>query len=124
MDEDIYRPSVPHFQGKTVRHKIHNVEPIILTNPPKEILDRYKKFTLCCDLMHINNIGFLNTIYQHIIFTTGSMIKNRKVNNIEYGIKQINKIYLQRGFKITCIYADKKSEPLHSEISDLGISLN
>ena len=29
---------------------------------PKEILDKYKKVALLCDLMHINGIGFLNTI--------------------------------------------------------------
>ena len=40
------------------------------------------------------------------MFATGSIIKNRKINNIEYGIKQGHKIYLQRGFKITRIYAD------------------
>ena len=39
------------------------------------ILDKYKKFTLRHDLMHINGIGFLNTIYQHIMFAIGSMIK-------------------------------------------------
>ena len=124
MAEKIFRPSVPHLQGKTLYHKIHHVEPIIFKNTPKGILDRYKKFTIFCDLMQINGIGFLNTIYLHIIFATGSMIKNRKVNNIEDGIKQINKIYLQRGFKITRIANDSEYEPLHSEISDLGISLN
>ena len=74
--------------------------------------------------MHINGIGLLNTIYRHIIFATSIMIKNRKVNKTEYGIKQTNKIYFQRGLKITRIYSDIKSEPLHSEIYYLGISLN
>ena len=76
-----------HLQGKKVHHKIHNVEPIIVPNPPKGILDRYNKVTLRCYLMHINGIGFLKTIYRHIIFDTGRMIKNRKVKNIRDGIK-------------------------------------
>ena len=67
---------------------------------------------------------FSKNIPQHIMFVTGSMIKNRKVKKIEDGMKQVNKIYLQRGFKTTCIHADSKFETLHSEISDLGISLN
>ena len=62
MAEDIYGPSVSYLKGRTVRHKIQHMEPIIVTNFPKEILDRYKKVTLFCDLMHINGTGFLNTI--------------------------------------------------------------
>ena len=34
------------------------------------------------------------------------MIKRQKLKNIEDGIKQVNKLYLQRGFKITCIHVD------------------
>ena len=75
MAEDIDGPSVTHLQCKTVRHKVKHVEPIIVTNAPKVIIDRYKKVTIFCDLMHINGIGFLNTIYQHIMFATGIMIK-------------------------------------------------
>ena len=75
MIEDIDGPSVTHLQGKTVHHKENNMEPIIVTNKPKGIIDRYKKVTLFCDLTHINGIGFLNSIYQHIMFATGIMIK-------------------------------------------------
>ena len=82
MAEDIYGPSVPPLQIKTFRHKIKHVKPIIIPNFPQSILDKFMKFTLCCDLIHINGIGFINTIYQHMMFATGIMIKNRKVKNI------------------------------------------
>ena len=82
MDEDIYGPIVTHLQGKTVLQKVQHVEPIIVPNLPKGILDRYKKVTVCCDMMKIKGIGLLNTISWHIMFATGSMNKNRKVNNI------------------------------------------
>ena len=91
---DIYGPSMTHLQGKTVYHKIRHVEPIIVTNTPKVILDRYKKLILCNDFMYINGIGFLNTIPWHIMFATKIMLENIKVNNIEDGIKQVNKLYL------------------------------
>ena len=94
------------FQGKTFRHKIQYMEPIMVPNFPKGILYKYKKVTLWCDLIYIDGIGFLKTISQHIIFATGSMIKNLKINNIKYGIKQVHKLYLQRDFKIMCIHAD------------------
>ena len=62
MDEDIYGPSVPHFQGKTVWHKIQHVEPVMVPSFPKEILEKCNKFNLRCDHMHINDIGLMNTI--------------------------------------------------------------
>ena len=120
MDEDIYGPRVPHLKGKTVRHKFQHVVHIIVPNSLKGIIDRYKKATLFCDLMHIKGIGFLNNISRHIMFAT--VMKTNK--NIEDGIKQINKLYLQRGFKTTRINYDSEFEPLQSEISDIGIPLN
>ena len=82
MAEDIYGPSVLYLQGNKFCHKLQHVYPIIVPNVPKGILDRYKNATLCYDLMHINSIGFLNTISRHILFSTGSMVKNRNVKII------------------------------------------
>ena len=101
MAEEIYGPSIPHLKGKRVRRKVQHVEPIKITSVPKTILDKYKEVAICCDLMHINGIGFLNAISRHILFATGSMIKNREVEHISDGITQVHKLYLQRGFKIT-----------------------
>ena len=66
----------------------------------------------------------LDSSTRHIIFATGSMIKNRKVKNIENGIKQVNNMYLQCGFNITRIHSDSEFESLRSIIDDLGITLN
>ena len=76
MAEDIYWPIIPHLKNNTVRRKVHHVEPIKITNSPKTILDKYKEVTICCDLMYTNGIGFLITISRHIMFATGSMIRN------------------------------------------------
>ena len=78
----------------------------MVPNFAKVILDIYNKFTLCYNLMHINFIGFLSFVSQQIIFYTVSMIKNQKLKNIEEGIKQTKKLYLQRGLKMTCIHID------------------
>ena len=74
MAEEIYVPSVSHFQGKTVWHKIQHVETVIVPSVPNEILNKYSKVTLFCNLIQTNCIGFLNTISWHIMFATGSMI--------------------------------------------------
>ena len=86
MAEDIYGASIPHLKGKTVRRKIQHVEPVKITSFPKTILDKYKEVIICCDLMHISGIVFLNTISGHIMFATVIMIKNRKTENIADGI--------------------------------------
>ena len=124
MAEYVYWPSIPHLKGKPVRRKIQHAEPIKITIVPKTILDKYKEVTICCDLMHINGIGFLNTTSRHIMFATGSMIKTLKVDNIADGITQVHKLYLRHGFKITHMHTDCEIEPLHKEINALCINLN
>ena len=104
--EDIYGKSIPHLKSKTVWCKIQHVEPINITSVPKTILYNYKEVTICCYLMHINGIILLNTISRYIVFTIGSMIKNRKIENIVDGIIQVHKLYLQSGFKITHMQTD------------------
>ena len=74
MAEYIFVPSVPHLQVKTFRHKLHHVEPIMVPNFPKGIHDKYYNFTLWCDLINIDRIGFLNNLSRHIMFDTLSMI--------------------------------------------------
>ena len=106
MAEDIYGLIIPHLKVNTVRRKLHHVEPVKMTSLPKTILDKYKEVTIFCDLMHINGIGFLNTISRHVMFATGSMTKNRKVEHISDGITQAHKLYLQRGLKITYMHTD------------------
>ena len=94
MTEDIYRPSISHLKDKTVRRKVHHVEPVKITSVPKTILYNYREVTICCDLMHINRIGFLNTISRHIMFATGSLITNRNSEHISDGITQRHRLYL------------------------------
>ena len=120
----IYVPTVTYLQGKKVRNKIQHLENIMVPSVPKDILDKYKKVTLCCDLTYINIIGFLKTISWHVMFATGIMIKYWKIKNIEDGIKYVHKLYLQRGFKITRIYVDRDFEPIRAEMDEFSISLD
>ena len=112
MVEDIYGTIVTHLKRKIVFHKVQHVEPIVVPNYPKVILDRYKNIILCYDIMHINGITFHNTISWNVLFSTLSMIKNRKLKNLEDGINQVNKLYLQSGLNITYIHYGSEFEPL------------
>ena len=107
-----------------MRRKIQHVEPVKITRITKIILDKYKEVTIFCELMHINGIGFLNTISRHIVFATESMIKTLKMENIADGIMQVHKLYLQCGFNITHMHAYCELESIHKESTALGINLN
>ena len=124
MAEDIYGPSIQHLKFKTVRRNIQHVDPVNITSVSKTILDKYKEVTIWCDLMHINGIGFLDTISRQIIFATRSIIKNRKIENISDGITQVHKLYLQRGFIFTHMHTDCDFEQLRKEMIALGVNLN
>ena len=83
MVEDIYEHSIPHLKVKTAQRNIQPVEPI--PRVPKTILYKYKEVTICCDLTHINGIGFLNTIPRYIMFSTGSIKKTEKLRTWQMG---------------------------------------
>ena len=83
MAEDIYGPSIPHLNFKRVWRNIQNVVHVKIIIVTKNILDKYKEATICCDLMHINEIRFLNTILQHVMRATGIMINNRKLRTLQ-----------------------------------------
>ena len=58
------------------------------------------------------------------MFAAGSMIKDRKIENIADVITQVHKLYLQRGFNITHMHTGCEFEPLRKEMTALGINLN
>ena len=124
MADHINVPSIPDLKGKILWRKIQHVKPVEIPIFPKTILDKYKEVSICCDLMHINVIGFLNTISQYIMFAKRSMIENQNIKNIADGITQVHKLYLKCGFNITCMHYDSKFELLHSEMTALCINLN
>ena len=95
MAEDIYGPIIPQLKVKTVRRKIQHVKSVNITSVLKTILGKYKEVAICYDLMYINGIVFINTISRHIMFATGSMIKNRKIEKIADGITQVHKFNLR-----------------------------
>ena len=47
--------------------------------------------------MHTNGFNFINMVSQGIIFGPEITIKNHTIKKLEYGIKQVNNIYIQKG---------------------------
>ena len=105
MAEYIYVPQCDTFERQKSLPQSPACGAYHSSNFPLGVFYRYKNTTLCFDIIHINGTVFLNTIYQHILLSTGIIIKNLKVKNIYGGIKQVNDMYLQRGVKITRIHS-------------------
>lgn len=83
---------------------------------PIEIMDRYWNVTICGDIMFINKIPFPITISRHIKFGTSEMLVTRSAANIKTAIKNIQKVYKTRGFKIDMLMMDGEFESLYGAI--------
>ena len=68
---------------------------------PLSILEWYQQVTLGADIMTVNKIRFVVSVSHHIHFGTGETITNMKQGMLVELIKQIQHLYMQRGFRIT-----------------------
>ena len=123
MAKNIYGLIAPYLQVKTMYQKLKHAKPGVVLKVPQDIVDKYKRLILCCDLVHINGFVFLNTVSWVIIFDTVSLINNMTINTIESRMKQVNNIYLQHGLKITRLHSDGEFKPLRPKVVMLGIDL-
>ena len=97
MAKEIYGPSVPHMQGKTMHQEVKHSKLVEVQKLLQDIIGKYKSVILCCDIMHINGLDFLNTVSQENLFGIISLIKNLNIDTIDAAIKQVNTLYLQWG---------------------------
>ena len=89
--EHIFRPDIGSLERKTMRRN----PPIIdspVTTIPASILKRYKKVTLCVDIMYVNRVAMLVSISRNIKFATIEAIPNNKTTMLTKGIKAILQI--------------------------------
>jgi hypothetical protein len=74
--QDIFGPDIGSLKGKTTRQKPEMVRQIV-ESLPSETMSRYRKITLCIDVMNINKIPMLVSLSQNIKFGTVEDIPNR-----------------------------------------------
>ena len=79
---------------------------------PLPVMERYRSVMLGANVMTINKICFVVSISHHIKFRTGEVIGNTKVETLAQSLKRIQRVYMQRGFRITEARMDGQFKPL------------
>jgi hypothetical protein len=86
---------------------------------PVELLKLHKEVYITADLFFVNKIPFFLMLSRKICFTAINHLADRTVPQIFTAFKEIYQYYLQRGFRITMVHADREFAPLKVLIESL-----
>jgi hypothetical protein len=115
FETKIWGKNIATLKGKTTRSKTHPVARDYV-KVPKELLKLHKEVFLKTDIFFVNKIPFLLTLSQKICFTAVNHLADRTVPQIFKALKEMYQYYLQRGFHITTVHADREFAPLKTLI--------
>ena len=93
---------------------------------PLPIMEKYRNIILCVDIMYVNGTAFLMSISREIQFITSEHITSPKptATQIANCLKNINRVYRQRGFKIEFLIGDGEFEKVRGGAADMHIEVN
>ena len=73
---------------------------------PKGIYERYKYIVLTADVIFVNGIAFLVSLFRGIRLYTCEHVPNRKVNQLAKFSRRIVNLYAQAGGRLCTYYYD------------------
>jgi hypothetical protein len=121
--EKIFGPDIGSLKGKTVRRNTAHVE--CATVPvPAELMSQHRDVVLGADIMFVNKLPFFVTISRNIKFTTAALLMDQKHETLVKTIRNVQRIYKKRGFRIHIMLMDGQFDGLGADLADLGITLN
>ena len=121
--EYILGPDIGSLKGKTTRRSPPIVDSPV-TAVPADVLQEYRKVTLCVDIMYVNRVAMLVSISRKIRFGTLEVIPNNKSTLLLKGSKSILQVYQCQGFQIEMALMDGEFGNLHGELASMGVTLN
>ena len=109
----IFVPKIPSLKGEMVRRKSNTVVSNYI-NILKEILQLNKMVAVAADIMFVNGMAFLVSIYTHVTFTTVQYLVKSMTGNISKSLEKINGIYYRRGIYVETFYIDREFENIRT----------
>ena len=122
--EHIFGPDVGSLKGKTMRRWPIGVGLYDHTPIPSGIVEQYHNAIIAVNVLYVNKLPFIATISRYIRFGTVEFLHNQKSTMLTEHIKQVNRLYQQRGFRPIYALMDGQFEPLCGELAEMGIQLN
>lgn len=124
LAEKIFGKDIAVLKGKTSRKTPGVVIQDIVTIPP-ELKLAQKEVTLCIDTFYVNKMPFFHTISEKINYRTTQWVPQREVEQYQKALEVILKIYVQAGFHVAYICADREFEPVLTPMRDeFGFQIN
>ena len=121
--EYIFGPDIGSLKGKTTRRSPPIVDSPV-TAVPADVLQKYRKVTLCVDIMYVNRVAMLVSISREIRFGTLEVIPNNKSTVLMKGLKSILQVYQCGGFQVEAALMDGEFGHLRGELASMGVTLN
>ena len=122
--EHILGPDIGSLKGKTTQRSPPIVDSPV-TAVPEDVLQEYRKVTLCVDIMYVNKVAMLMSISRKIKFGTIEVIPNNKSTVLLLkGLKSILQVYQRWGFQIEMALMDGEFGHLRGELASMGVTLN
>ena len=114
----LFGPDIGALKGKTTRRNPPIVDsPVSVDITP--ILKFYWEVTLCVDLMYVNKIPLLVTL-----FGTVEAVMDRKEATLYKSIANVATLYRKAGFKVTTALMDGEFVSLRGGLAEIGVTLN
>ena len=88
------------------------------------VKERYRRATICTDVMYINGMAMLVTISRNIKLGTIEGIHSTSADNLAATIMSIIRVYRQGGFKVSVTLMDGEFERVCDPLADMGVQLN
>ena len=79
---------------------------------PRTINQLYHKIFLASDVMLLNDVPFLTSIYEHVHYGIVRAVHNLKCPSLEDGLKKVIRSYAMRGLRIILIAVDPQLKTL------------
>ena len=91
---------------------------------PSELMSQYRNFVVGADVMYIIKLPFFVTMSRNIKFSTAELMIDRKHETLVDHVKQIQRVYMKRGFRIRTFLMDGQCDVIRGDLSELNITLN